>query len=111
MTATGAVLISSASLQYVNVPVNATKAGLPYNPTSDAVSFAFLTSIAATPQSSNWVTGSWTTLTNLNYPYVAQCLVGPGGTTQLSAGLYVIWIMITDSPEVPVLQAGQLQII
>lgn len=109
--AAGAVVMSTASLQYVNVPVNATKSGAPYNPTGDVVQFAFLLSIAGTPQSSDWVSGNWVTLPNYNYPYACQCLVGPGGTTTLAAGLYVIWVKITDSPEIPVLIAGQLKII
>lgn len=111
MNASGAILMSSASLQYVIVPVNATKAGVTFNPTGDTVQFAFLTTISATPQTSDWVSGSWITLPNLSYPYAAQCLVGPGGTKTLGAGLYVIWVKIIDSPEIPVLIAGQLKIV
>ena len=111
MSATGAVSMSRLSLQYILVPVNATKSGEPYNPTGDTVQFAFLTSFGSVPQNSDWVTGNWTTLQNYNYPYVAQCLVGPGGTTTLATATYVIWIQITDNPEIPVLIAGQLQII
>lgn len=111
MTASGAVQMSSASLQYLTVPMNVTKDGAPYNPTGDNVQFAFLLNIAGTPQSSDWVSGSWDSYPNYNYPYVAKCLIGPGGTTQLSVGLYVIWVKITDSPEIPVLIAGQLKII
>lgn len=111
MTASGAVLMSSASLQYITVPVNTTKSGVPYNPTSDVVQFAFLANISGTPQASDWVTGSWDTLLNYSYPYQAKCLVGPGGTVQLAVGTYVIWMKIADSPEIPVLIAGQVQII
>lgn len=111
MTASGAVQMSSASLQYITVPVNVTKAGEPFNPTGDVVQFAFLLNISGVPGVSDWVSGSWDTYQNYNYPYVAKCLIGPGGPTQLAAGTYVIWLKITDSPEIPVLIAGQLQII
>lgn len=111
MTASGAVQMSSASLQYITVPMNVTKAGVPHDPTGDVVQFAFLLNISGTPALADWVSGSWDTYDNYNYPFVAKCLVGPGGTTTLTAGTYVIWLKITDSPEIPVLIAGQLQII
>ena len=111
MTASGAVLMSTASLQYLVVPVQVTKAGLPYNPTADVVQFAFLSNIGGTPTSSQWIAGTWSTTQNLNYPYAAQCLVGTGGGTALTTGTYVIWLKITDNPEIPVLQAGQIQIV
>lgn len=111
MTATGAVSMSSASLQYLTVPVQVTKAGAPYNPTSDTVQFAFLTNAGSIPTSAQWVSGSWITMQNYNYPYAAQCLIGTGGGTALTTGKYVVWLKITDSPEIPVFIAGQLQIV
>lgn len=107
----GAVVMSSASLQYISVPVNAVKAGAPYNPTSDAVQFAFLLDISGTPGSSDWVSGSWVTLPNYLYPWACQCLIGPGGTITLSPALYVVWVKITDNPEIPVLIAGMLRVL
>jgi hypothetical protein len=81
-----------------------------YNPTSDAVQFAFTpqTYPETSPSSPYWVTGSWST-----YPgpaYWAQALVGPSGGTALSVGTYQVWVKITDSPEVPVLQPCLLTI-
>jgi hypothetical protein len=111
VTATGAVSMSRLSLQYILVPVNATKSGEPYNPTGDAVNFAFLLNPGGVPQVSDWVAGSWDTLQNYNYPYAVKCLVGPGGAADLASGTYVVWVQIIDSPEIPVLIAGQLQIV
>ena len=103
------VTLSHLSTQYVLIPVSATKNGSSYNPTSDTVQFAFAPTPTYVPQNSDWVSGSWiTNSSNILYPYSAQCLVGPGGTTSLGLGTYQIYIKISDSPETPVLVAGQL---
>lgn len=103
--------ISQLSTQYVIIPVSAVKAGASYNPTSDTVQFAFMPTPTQVPQSGNWVNGIWeTAASNVLYPYQAQCLVGPSGTVSLGVGTYVIYVKITDSPEVPVLICGQLQV-
>jgi hypothetical protein len=99
-----------ATLYYL-VPIAATKAGVSYNPTSDAVAFAFMPLATQVPGSGDWVTGSWDTNTSsVLYPYNAKCLVGPAGTTTLGIGTYYVYVRITDSPEIPVLIAGQLEI-
>jgi hypothetical protein len=99
------------STEYVLVPVSATKNGAPYNPTSDTVQFAFMPTATQFPGVSDWVAGQWDISSgNPIYPYNAKCLVGPGGTITLAIGTYVIYIKVTDSPEIPVLVGGQLQI-
>lgn len=102
---------SSLSLQYVQAAVTATVGGNPLNPTSDTVQFAFMAG-SASPGPSDWKTGSWdgTAPRPPGNSYMAQCLVGPGGTIQLPVGTYNIWIKVMDSPEVPVIQVGILQI-
>ena len=103
--------MSQLSTQYVLVPVSATKAGVSYNPTGDAVQFAFAPTATYVPQVSDWVSGSWQTDTSsVLYPYLAQCLVGPAGTITLGLGTYYMYLKVTDNPEIPVLIAGQLQI-
>ena len=102
--------ISHLSTQYVLVPVQATKNGQAYNPTSDPVQFAFAPTATYVPQSGDWVSGSWVTTSNAIYPYSAQCLIGPGGISALGIGTYIIYLKISDSPETPVLQAGSLEI-
>jgi hypothetical protein len=103
--------ITSLSTQYVFVPVQVTKAGAAYNPTADPVQFAFAPTVFYVPQDSDWVDGSWQTIsTSLIYPYNAQCLVGPSGATVLTSGNYVIYVKVTDDPEIPVLTAGSLAI-
>lgn len=100
------ITLSSLSTEYVRVPVAATVAGAPYDPRSDVVQFAFVVS-GVNPQSGDWHTGLWD---GGNSPYVAQCLVGPSGGVALTAGDYVIWVKITDNPEIPVRAVGELSI-
>ena len=103
--------MSHLSTEYVLIPVTATKSGVAYNPTGDVVKLAFMPTPTQVPQVSDWVSGSWDTdTTNVLYPYSAKCLVGPTGTTTLGIGTYIIYIQITDNPEVPVLIGGQLQV-
>ena len=103
--------ISQLSTEYVVIPVQATKSGAAYNPTGDTVQFAFMPTPTALPGVSDWVAGSWDTDTsNVIYPYSAKCLVGPSGVITLGTGTYVIYLKITDNPEIPVLVGGQLQI-
>lgn len=109
--AAGTVQMSQLSLQYITVPVQAFQGGTAYNPTGGTVQFAFVDNVGSLPTSGQWVNGSWITIPNFNYPYSAQCLVGPGGATAPTAGTYNVWIKVTATPEVPVLIAGQLQII
>jgi hypothetical protein len=106
-----AIGMSHLSTQYVFIPVSATKSGVAYNPTGDTVQFAFMPGATAVPGNTDWVAGSWDTNTSsLLYPYSAKCLVGPAGTTNPGIGTYVMYIRISDNPEVPVLIVGQLQI-
>ena len=99
--------ISAISTEYVKVRVSQTTAGTVYNPTSDVVQFAFLTSQSATPITSDWKSGSWETA---GTRYYARCLIGPSGTVVLAKGTYYVWLKITDSPEIPVRLIGQVRI-
>lgn len=105
------VSISHLSTQYVLVPMAARKSGASYNPTSDPVKFAFAPYPAYSPAPADWVTGSWDTVSGgLIYPYNAKCLIGPSGSTALTQGDYIIYVQVTDNPEVPVLVAGTMTI-
>ena len=103
--------MSGLATMYVFIPFQVTKSGIPYNPTGDAVSFAFMPTPTQVPQVSDWVAGSWDTdTTDIIYPYSAKCLVGPAGTITLGIGTYIIYVKAADNPEIPVLITGQLQI-
>lgn len=105
------LVLSHLSTEYVLIPLQVTKAGVPYNPTGDTLQFAFMPTAVQVPQVSDWVNGVWETVTtNFIYPYNAKCLVGPSGSTVLTLGTYVIYLKITDNPEIPVLVGGQLEI-
>ena len=98
---------SVLSTQYVGVIIAAEVDGVPYNPTSDVVKFAFI--VTGNPGVSDWHIGVWSTI-QLNQ-YVAQCLVGPTGGVVLPVGAYTIWVQIVDNPEIPIRAAGTLSII
>ena len=103
--------MSRLSTQYYLVPVAATTAGTSHNPTSDTVQFAFMPQATQVPGVSDWAQGSWQTVpTNIIYPYAARCLVGPSGTVNPGIGTYYVYCQITDSPEIPALITGILQI-
>lgn len=108
----GTISISHLSLQYVGVPIKSTSlTGASANPTSDTVQMAFMPTPTQQPQSADWQAAIWaTSAINTLYPYTAFCLVGPGGTITLGQGTYIIWVKITDNPEVPVLIGGQLEV-
>lgn len=100
--------MSTATKQYVWVDVAATKAGLVYNPTADTVQMAFVAA-GTTPVSGDFKSAVWDT-DAAHGIYSAGCVVGPGGTTTLSAGVYRVWVKVTDSPEIPIQEAGTLVI-
>lgn len=102
---------SSLSLEFVDAAVTVTVGGNPLNPTGDTVQFAFLPD-GVKPGVGDWKTGSWDTTQPrpTGNAYMAQCLVGPGGTVTLAPGTYTMWIKILDSPEVPVSSYGLLTI-
>ncbi len=93
--------ISSQSRQYVRVPISDANG---HDPTSDMVAMAF-----PTPgmEPSIYISGDWATLAGI---YYARCLVGPGGAVQLDPGFYEVFVKITDNPEIPVLNAGLLEV-
>lgn len=100
--------ISSASLEYVRVPVFAKESGAVVNPTSDVVTMAFLTA-DADPAGGDWKAAVWETdTTTTPDTYYAKCLIGTGGTAVLANGRYQVWVKVTDSPEIPVKPAGLL---
>lgn len=100
---------SVLSTVYVQVLVKSTVHGAPYNPSADAVALAFIVG-SGNPGPSDWHSGSWDPTGPIQW--VAQCLVGPGaGGVSLSVGTYNVWVRVTDNPEIPVVEVGQLVIV
>ena len=103
--------ISTLSTVYIQVPVYNTEG---IDPTGDTVNFAFVGPFNTTSQaadnpptsSTTWYTGTWDSGT----PYTARVLVGSGGVTTLAVGAYQVYVRVTDSPEVPVLWSGPIQV-
>ena len=96
--------LSVASLEAVRVTVAATLGESVVDPTNDAVYLAF-TGVGATPGSGDFVAGDWDTTAAGSQ---ATCLVGPGGSAVLTAGLYSVWCKVSDDPEIPVRLVGDL---
>jgi hypothetical protein len=106
---TADITISSYSTEYVQVPVQAVVAGAPYNPTTDTVAVQFVPQGGQQEPTGTWNTGSW--VTTAQSTYLAQCLVGPEDSgVVLTPATYVIWLKITDNPEIPVIPAGTVTI-
>jgi len=105
------VQISSLSNEYIKVAVDFTVAGVITDPTADVVQMAFLAP-GTDPTGPDWVTGSWESDTTIvGHPIrYARVVVGPSGKV-LVKGSYVVWVRVTDSPEIPVKQAGLLQVV
>jgi hypothetical protein len=100
---------SRLDTSYVQVPVQAVVDGQAYDPTSNAVSLAFMANWAL-PADEDWNEGVWSDSTAPGI-YLAQCLVGPANDgVDLDVGTYTVWVQIVDDPEVPVINAGTLVI-
>lgn len=100
--------ISSLSRERVEMTVTADSNGLPYNPTGATAEMAFIASPFTEPGAGDWKAAIWD-VTRIG-TYVAQCLVGPGGTVNLAVGGYYVWARLTDavSGEQPTGQIARL---
>lgn len=91
------------SLETIKVQVTTTGGK---NPTTDPVSIAV--AIVYT-QPVTWVTATWVTVAGV---YYATVQIGPGSTIgALPVGQYGVYVRITDSPDIPVLQADDVIVI
>lgn len=101
--------IYESSLEDVMVPVSAILNGVAIDPTTDLVQMAFIPLDQDEPAAGDLKAASWETWgSGLTVKYFAKCLVGVGGAVALVEGFYQIFVKITDSPEVPVLQTPNL---
>ena len=96
--------IFATSVDYVSVPVVPRVKGELVDPTGDTVEMAFIPTSQVEPQESDWHAASWSTVgQDAGVQYLANCLVGPGAV-ELDAGVYSVFVRVTDSPEVPVVK-------
>lgn len=96
------IKISVLSVEYVRARVRAKEAGAIVNPTSDAVSLAFMAA-GVNPTGGDWHAATWETTPT---SYYARCLIGPGNVI-VGLGTWDVWVKITDSPEVPVIRLDE----
>jgi hypothetical protein len=98
--------VSASSKEYLKVAVNAVKNGAVYDPTGDTVEFAFTSGDEL--GSPTWYAASWESMGGQHY---ARCLIGPGGgVVALAIGFWWVWVRVTDSPEIPIKQAGVIEV-
>lgn len=99
---------SALSQTRIRTTVSASTGGEVYNPLHTALAYAFLAGASARPTDADWKPGNWD-VTSIR-SYVAECLVGPGGTVQLAKGRYYRWLRVTDpvAGEVVIGQVGML---
>jgi hypothetical protein len=86
-----------------------------YDPTGDAVQFAFVPTRGGTPQwpgpTTKWYAGAWLDLEEGDARHIARIVVGPvNGTVQLGVGDYAGYVKVTDDPEIPVLFVSQFHL-
>jgi hypothetical protein len=101
-----------STLDYL-VPVNATQSGAAYNPSADPVAFVFAATATYVPQSGDWISGGWdANPSSALYPYNAKVLVGAGasGAAILGISTCIVYMRVTDNPEIPVVIVGQFQV-
>ncbi|CRK59092.1 hypothetical protein [Alloactinosynnema sp. L-07] len=92
--------ISSQATEYLRALVTVDGAT---PPPSDLVHFAFLAAGWPVP-STTWHVGAWV-------DGKARILVGPGaGGLVVPLGSYRVFLRVTDNPEIPIDQVGQLTI-
>lgn len=91
--------INQDSLEYLKVPVTA-----PVGVTIDTqvVEIAVMAP-ASQPEEADWRNAEWSD------GNVARILIGPGEKV-LTPGSYMVWVRITDTPEIPVLTAGTITV-
>jgi hypothetical protein len=110
--------IAAISLEFISAGITPMLSRA--DPTGDVVQFAFeavdppgrLGPPSTSPSAPDWKTGRWLTgsASGPVTTYVAQCLVGPGGTTTLTPGDWDVWVTFTDNPEIPAKWCGVLTV-
>jgi hypothetical protein len=100
------LVISKSALWYVKSKISATVSGAAVDPTGDTAKMALMAG-SDSPTSSDLKSASWETDTTTSpTTYKARVLVGPSGVITPTAGTYMLWVQITDSPEIPLIPCG-----
>lgn len=105
-------IFQSTSLEYVRVPISAFASGIAVDPTGDTVQMT-AEQVSDAAGIAGWHSASWETdTTTTPDTYYAKFLIGPGSSIgALTAGLYNVFVKISDSPETPVKQAGVIKVV
>jgi len=101
--------ISVLSTTFVRCTVSTTEFGIPSDPTTGTVSFAFLPGDEdVNPESGDWHAGTWETAGGV---YYGRCFIGPdGGVVELPADTYDVWVRVATGVETIIERVGKLKI-
>ena len=94
--------IPSISVEYARVSLTAD-----VTLDAQAVELAFMGAYGVEPGPADWVAATW--LTPAGTTRTAGVLIGPGQLV-LAEGTHYVWFRLSDTPEVPTRQAGQITI-
>lgn len=97
---------AASSLEFLRLPISATKAGAAFDPTGDDVDIAVVAAGTA-PADDDYLPGEWEAG---GPPYIARILIGPGSDLALEAGRYDCYWRVHDDPEIPAVFADSLVI-
>ena len=96
-------------VRYIYSDCTVTKAGAPYDPTTDVVKWAFV--LVGQPLSSaTWTTGSWETVNGVHSARINVAAVVGSADVVLPLGNYTAYYQVTDSPESPRIPLGSVSI-
>lgn len=98
-----AATVSVVSKEYLHGPVTAS-----VTLDTQVVEVAFLAAAGKPDGSTTWKAAEWEGTTGSSRSW--RILIGPGTTAALAAGIYSVWVRITDSPEQPVRQHDNLTV-
>ncbi len=104
---------SSLTTEFIRVPIAASEDGFAIDPTQDTVRLAIVAT-GTTPTTLDWHLGSWESdSSSTPVEHFARLLVGPAAAPPivLTAGLYDVFVKISDDPEIVVRDTGALAII
>jgi len=107
--------VAAVSLEYINIIWVTDLDGTSIDPTSPALEAQFAVPLssgdpARPAEPTQWYPAVWLA-GGTGKGYIAQCLVGPGGQTELEAGhSYDVWGQIIGTPEQPAKYAGTLSV-
>lgn len=103
------ITVPSISKEPVQVKVALRRNGRAIDPTIYDVDLAAV-SLDATPDTGDWIAGTWDTDGNVYHAEILVSGTGYGGDMAKDAGVYDLWVRIAELTSVPARKVGTLVI-